>query len=190
MLRRACAWVRNADSVVFAYIYIYIYIYTCLLIEYIYKRDVRGQRRRVLGVVGVGDDDDHRLGVGQPHVAHVAVGPQQVVVLPAELWGFGRRGGGGRIGWCLSSNGRYIYSEYVHLWSIHHPFIRACKKNKNSGRNATHLVEVLHDVGLLEELVLGDALQRQLRYHAEAAQPHLAMVVVVVCVWLVGLAVE
>lgn len=49
----------------------------------------RGQWRRRLfrgvGIVGVGDDDDDGVGVGEPHVAHVAVAPQQVVVLPAEL---------------------------------------------------------------------------------------------------------
>lgn len=36
-----------------------------------------------------------------------------------------------------------------------------------------YLVEVLYHVSLLEELVLGDALQGQLRYDPEAAQPHL-----------------
>lgn len=36
-----------------------------------------------------------------------------------------------------------------------------------------YLIEVLHNVSLLEELVLGDALQRQLRHDPEAAQPHL-----------------
>lgn len=50
---------------------------------------VRGQWRcrccRGVGVVGVGDDDDDGVGVGEPHVAHVAVAAQQVVVLPAEL---------------------------------------------------------------------------------------------------------